>query len=282
MAQAGYSSISLYYTTTLGAAPVAGNLVPGELGFNINNSDFALYAENASGTVTRLMNNPAGLKYPTADGTAGQALLSNGAGVLSFGTVSGTLPSQAGNAGKYLTTDGTNPSWATGTGSGLVYLGAVTPSAAANLDFLNGFSASYDNYVIICDGLGVAADDSLILRLATGGSADSGSNYYSVSQAVSLPTTSAATSVPVSSTVTSAGRGVTVQIEIKNVNDATKLKTIHSRALSQSAATPAFTSLYTDSAYIAANTVSGFRLSLSGGSNFAATGSIRIYGYVNS
>jgi hypothetical protein len=84
MAQAGYSTIQLYYTTTGGAAPVAGNLLPGEFGFNINNADFALYAENASGTVTRLMNNPAGLKYPTADGTASQVLTTNGSGVLSF------------------------------------------------------------------------------------------------------------------------------------------------------------------------------------------------------
>lgn len=84
MAQAGYSTIQLYYTTTGGAAPVAGNLQPGELGFNINNADFALFAENASGTVTRLMNNPAGLKYPTADGTSGQVIQTNGAGVLSF------------------------------------------------------------------------------------------------------------------------------------------------------------------------------------------------------
>lgn len=84
MAQAGYSTIQLYYTTTGGAAPVAGNLLPGELGFNINNADFALFAENSSGTVTRLMNNPAGLKYPTADGTSGQIIQTNGAGVLSF------------------------------------------------------------------------------------------------------------------------------------------------------------------------------------------------------
>ena len=48
----------------------------------------ALYAENASGTVKRLMNNPAGLKYPTADGTANQVLKTDGSGNLSFTTVS--------------------------------------------------------------------------------------------------------------------------------------------------------------------------------------------------
>lgn len=88
MAQTGYTPIQLYRTTTGGAVPVAGNLAPGELAININDADMALYAENASGTVTRLMNNPAGLKYPTADGTNGQALVTNGSGTLSFTTIS--------------------------------------------------------------------------------------------------------------------------------------------------------------------------------------------------
>lgn len=85
MAQTGYTPIQLYRTTTAGAAPSAGNLAAGELGFNINDADMALYAENASGTVTRLMNNPAGLKYPDADGTSGQAIVTDGSGTLSFG-----------------------------------------------------------------------------------------------------------------------------------------------------------------------------------------------------
>lgn len=88
MAQTGYTPIQLYRTTTGGAVPVAGNLAPGELAININDADMALYAENASGTVKRLMNNPAGLKYPTADGTANQVLKTDGSGNLSFTTVS--------------------------------------------------------------------------------------------------------------------------------------------------------------------------------------------------
>ena len=86
MAQTGYTPIQLYRSTTGGAAPIAGNLNPGELAINIANTDMALYAENASGTVTRLMNNPAGLKYPTADGASGQAVVTDGAGNLSFGS----------------------------------------------------------------------------------------------------------------------------------------------------------------------------------------------------
>ena len=86
MAQTGYTPIQLYRSTTLGAAPAAGNLAAGELAININDADMALYAENASGSVKRLMNNPAGLKYPTADGTSGQAVVTDGSGNLSFGS----------------------------------------------------------------------------------------------------------------------------------------------------------------------------------------------------
>jgi len=84
MAQTGYTPIQLYRTTTAAAVPLTANLAPGELAININNADMALFAENASGTVVRLMNNPAGLKYPTADGTNGQVVTTNGSGTLSF------------------------------------------------------------------------------------------------------------------------------------------------------------------------------------------------------
>lgn len=84
MSQTGYTPIQLYYSTTAAAAPVAGNLANGELAINI--ADMALYAKNSSGTVKRLINNPAGLKYPTADGTSGQVVSTDGAGNLVFTT----------------------------------------------------------------------------------------------------------------------------------------------------------------------------------------------------
>ena len=97
MAQTGYTPIQLYRTTTAAAVPLTANLNPGELAININDADMALYAENASGTVKRLMNNPAGLKYPTSDGTNGQVIKTDGAGVLSW---------TAGASGSYLPLSG--------------------------------------------------------------------------------------------------------------------------------------------------------------------------------
>lgn len=85
MAQTNYSVIQLYRSTTVGAAPSSANLNPGELALNL--ADVAAYMENSSGNVIKLMNNPAGLTYPTADGTSGQAILTNGAGTLSLGNV---------------------------------------------------------------------------------------------------------------------------------------------------------------------------------------------------
>jgi hypothetical protein len=118
MAQTGYTPIQLYRTTTSGAAPSAANLTAGELAININDADMALYAENASGVVKRLINNPAGLKYPTADGTANQIIKTDGAGNLSFASgASGTVTSVSG----------------TGTVSGLTLSGTVTSSGSLTL-----------------------------------------------------------------------------------------------------------------------------------------------------
>jgi hypothetical protein len=52
MAQAGYTPISLYYSTTASATPSAGNLVAGELA--LNTLDEKLYFKNSAGTVKLL------------------------------------------------------------------------------------------------------------------------------------------------------------------------------------------------------------------------------------
>ena len=49
-------------------------------------------------------------QFKITGGTAGQALITDGAGNISFGTVD-SLPSQTGQVGKFLKTDGTNATW---------------------------------------------------------------------------------------------------------------------------------------------------------------------------
>ena len=88
MAATGFTPIQLYYSTTATTVPSSSNLTLGELALNIANTDMSMYTENASGTVKLFFNNPAALKYPTADGTAGQVVSTDGSGNLSFSTPS--------------------------------------------------------------------------------------------------------------------------------------------------------------------------------------------------
>ena len=52
MAQSGYTPISLYYSTTPGAQPLAGDLVNGELALNI--ADTVIYVKDAGGNVVSI------------------------------------------------------------------------------------------------------------------------------------------------------------------------------------------------------------------------------------
>jgi len=97
MAATGYTPIQLYRTATSAAAPIAGNLAVGELAINYYTTDMALYAKSSTGSVIRLMNNPAGLKYPTADGTANQIIKTDGAGNLAFVTPASGVSLSANN-----------------------------------------------------------------------------------------------------------------------------------------------------------------------------------------
>jgi hypothetical protein len=133
MAAPNYTPIQLYRTNTASTtAPDAANLNAGELAINYNDAGMALYAKNTSGTVKKLINNPAGLTYPAADGSAYQVIQTNGSGTMSFApSASSVLTSQGDllyasgantlarlakstSATRYLSNTGTsnNPAWA--------------------------------------------------------------------------------------------------------------------------------------------------------------------------
>jgi hypothetical protein len=85
MPATNYTPIQLYRTNTAsGTAPSAGNLNAGELAINYNDGGMILYAKNTTGNVIKLMNNPANLLYPTADGAANTVIKTNGSGTLTF------------------------------------------------------------------------------------------------------------------------------------------------------------------------------------------------------
>ena len=163
--------------------------------------------------------------------------------------------------------------------AGLVLLATLTPTAAANLDFLTTFTSGYDNYLIIGDGITPSADNNLAIRLAVAGASDTGSNYSAPLHVSS--TTAAAAYVDVINTVESTGLGANFRIDILNANATSGLKSISVEAVCQNAATPGWSSNSASYAYFAANAVSGFRLYWTAAANFAAVGKVRVYGYSN-
>lgn len=158
-------------------------------------------------------------------------------------------------------------------------IAVITPMASPNVDFLSAFDARFNGYLIEIEGIKPAADDTLLLRLAAAGAADTGSNYSTAMiDGVSGSTTSTGTSINLGATVTTAGKGLSGKIVLINANDATYLKDLHVRTGFQNAATPGWKCVNANYTYFAANAVSGGRLYWSGASNFSAQGAVRIYG----
>jgi hypothetical protein len=161
MAQAGFTPISLYFSSTAAAIPSAGNLVAGELA--LNTVDEKLYFKNSAGTVKLLASNAtsapvlsfqtslSGLTPSTA--TTGVVTLAGTLGVASGGTglttlTAGSLPYGAGTsafsalaigtAGQILTVNsgGTAPQWTTLTDVAVTTFSAgttgLTPASATS------------------------------------------------------------------------------------------------------------------------------------------------------
>jgi hypothetical protein len=116
MAQAGYTPISLYYSTTASTAPSAGNLVSGELAINI--TDGKLYYKDNGGVVQTIATKagangdvvgPASATanaIPTYDGTTGK-LIKDNTGV----TIASNIVTASGFSGPHNGTVGaTSPS----------------------------------------------------------------------------------------------------------------------------------------------------------------------------
>lgn len=95
MAQAGFTPISLYHSTTASAVPTAGNLVAGELALNTN--DGKLYFKNSSNVVTLLAQSGAASPVTTISfGTTGLTPSTATSGAV---TVAGTLAIANGGTG---------------------------------------------------------------------------------------------------------------------------------------------------------------------------------------
>jgi len=119
MAQAGYTPISLYYSTTAAAAPTSGNLANGELAINI--TDGKLYYKDNAGVVKLLASN-AGSSPVTSFQTSLSGLTPSTSTTGAI-TLAGTLGTSSGGTG--LTTVGSNGQVLGVSGGVLTY---ITPS----------------------------------------------------------------------------------------------------------------------------------------------------------
>ena len=137
MAATSFTPISLYYSTTASAVPLAANLVPGELAININ--DGKLYFENSSGVVTLLAQS--GAASPVTTVSFGSTGLTPSTATSGAVTVAGTLA--AANGGTGLTTPGTNGNVLTSNGSAWVSsapaASGVTAGKAIALSMIFGY-----------------------------------------------------------------------------------------------------------------------------------------------
>ena len=162
MAATGFTPISLYYSTTAATAPLAANLVAGELA--LNTLDEKLYFKNSAGTVKLLASNAA------SAGTVSSVAQTFTGGIVSVGgspvTTSGTLAlTVAGTSGgiPYFSSSST---WATSaalTASALVIGGgagaapSTTTTAAGALTFL-GTPTSANLAALLTDETGTGAN----------------------------------------------------------------------------------------------------------------------------
>ena len=124
MAQAGFTPISLYFSTTAAAVPTSANLVAGELA--LNTVDEKLYFKNSAGTVKLLASNATSAPVLTfSAGTTGFTPNTATSGAV---TLAGTLATTNGGTGLTSFTSGgvvyASSSSALATGSALYFSGA--------------------------------------------------------------------------------------------------------------------------------------------------------------
>ncbi len=168
--------------------------------------------------------------------------------------------------------------------AGMTLLATLTPTAAAAVNSLNVFTSAYNRYLIIGEGIYNSTNASnLLMRLAVAGALDTGSNYYRSGSFSTTAATVGSTSISINitNTVWNAGLGINFAIEVLNTNDAATLKSVFSRANYQHGVAPNYTTDVVACAYPAANALTGVGFLWGSGANFAAQGSIRIYGISN-
>ena len=160
-------------------------------------------------------------------------------------------------------------------------LATMTPTVAANVDFLNTFSSTYDCYLINCTGItptSYTSSPGPLIRVAVGGTVDTTSSY----NGFFIINSFAVSSLQLNTTSTNYGP-YSFQLFIQNANETTnnKYMTLQLQYSPNGTANDPTGSSYVG-VYRGTSAISGLRFYWSNGTNFTATGKIRIYGYSNS
>lgn len=160
---------------------------------------------------------------------------------------------------------------------GLVLLATVDLSIpgvpVAAIDFLNVFTSSFDDYLVLCGDLTFSgAAITIDMRIAVGGVLDAGSNYGSA-----LPNTSVSGSNNfIFATGGNAGVGSVNSLVLRFMRVNSTSQQVYTDSVS---ATPTSYVTGTRNGAHFGGPASGFRLYVNGAGTFNPTGSIRVYGY---
>jgi hypothetical protein len=188
MAQAGYTPISLYYSTTASAAPDASNLVAGELA--LNTLDEKLYFKNSAGTVKLLASSASTTNVQTISfGSTGLTPSTATSGAV---TVAGTLA--VGNGGTGITSFGTGVAGALGqnvSGSGSIALTTSPVFTTPNLGTPSAVTLTS------ATGLPLSTGVTGTLAIGNGGTGSTSTTYCSLTTNVTgtLPVANGGTGV---------------------------------------------------------------------------------------
>lgn len=138
MAQAGFTPIQLYFSSTAAAVPTSGNLIAGELA--LNTTDGKLYFKDSGGLVKTLADSSTATGN-LPGGTAGAIVYQSAPNTTTYLTL--------GTAGRMLFSNGTTPAYSVApTAGGIVYSTGTAPAfaalgAAGSLLYSNGTAPVY-------------------------------------------------------------------------------------------------------------------------------------------
>jgi hypothetical protein len=205
MAQAGFTPIQLYRTTTAAAVPTSGNLSDGELA--INTLDEKLYFKNSAGTVkliaanvTAVANGGTGQTSASAAFNALSPITTTGDLILGNGTNSATRLAIGAN-GYILTSNGTTASWSAAPAGGVTTFSAGTTGLTPN----TGTTGA----VTLAGTLGVANGGTGITSTPTNGQIPIGNGTTYTASTITAGTGISVTNASGSITIAATGGGST-------------------------------------------------------------------------